>query len=166
MQRNFWGKQYPALKKILLMTYNTKKKVFHRYMWGKKFLTPEVWEKIIISTKSRIHPFPTNVQWSCQPFRGLARVLMLWFSRLKFCISRLKKRRWKIQMKREIQWNAQFPFCGQTKAFRYEVVFRGIEPLFYTADRSAWFVFNQPRQLGFWRNLRYILYFKGKEVRF
>ena len=148
MQRNFWGKQYPALKKILLMTYNTKKKVFHRYMWGKKFLTPEVWEKIIISTKSRIHPFPTNVQWSCQPFRGLARVLMLRFSRLKFCISRLKKRRWKIQMKREIQWNAQFPFCGQTKAFRYEVVFRGIKPRFYTADRSAWFVFNQGSEVS------------------
>ena len=40
-------------------------------------------------------------------------------------------------------------FFGQTKAFRYEVVFRGIEPRFYTADRSAWFVFNQPRQRGF-----------------
>ena len=123
-----------------------KKKVFHRYMWAKKFLTPEVWEKIIISTKSRIHASPTNVQWSCQPFRGLgkkriwhlskchpsmkwlARVVMLWFSRLKFCISRLIKRRWKIQMKREIQWNAQFPFCGQTKAFRYEIVFRRIQP--------------------------------------
>ena len=148
------------------MTYNTKKTVFHRYMWGKKFLTPEVWEKIIISTKSRIHASPTNVQWSCQPFRGLwkkriwqlskchpsmkwlARVIMLWFSRLKFCISRLKKRRWKIQMKREIQWNAQFPFCGQTKAFRYEVVFRGIEPRFYTADRSAWFVFNQGSEVS------------------
>ena len=153
-------------------------------MWAKKFLTPEVWEKIIISTKSRIHASPTNVQWSCQPFWGLgkkriwhlskchpsmkwlARVVMLWFSRLKFCISRLKKRRWKIQMKREIQWNAQFPFCGQTKAFRYEVVFRGIEPRFYTADRSAWFVFNQPRQRGFWRNLRYILYFMVKESAF
>ena len=70
MQRNSWEKQYPALKKILLMTYNAKKKVFHCYMWGKKFITPEVWEKIIASTKSCIHPSPTNVQWSCQPFRG------------------------------------------------------------------------------------------------
>ena len=150
-------------------------------MWAKTFLTPEVWEKIIISTKSRIHASPTNVQWSCQPFRGLgkkriwhlskchpsmkwlARVVMLWFSRLKFCISRLKKRRWKIQMKREIQWNAQFPFCGQTKAFRYEIVFRGIQPCFYTADRSAWLVLNQPRQRGFWRHLRYIPYSMIKE---
>ena len=46
-------------------------------------------------------------------------------------------------MKREIQWNAQFPFCGQTK-----VVFRGIEPRFYTADRSAWFVFNQGSEVS------------------
>jgi len=45
MQRNSWEKQYPALKKILLMTYNAEKKVLHRFMWGKKFLTPEIWEK-------------------------------------------------------------------------------------------------------------------------
>ena len=122
VQRNSWEKQHPALKKLLLMTYNAKKrkKVFHRYMWGKK----EVWEKIITSTKSPLHPSPTNVQWSCQPFRGWGKkriwhlskclhlqngwraFIMLWFSRLKFCISRLKKRRWKIQMEREIQWNA------------------------------------------------------------
>ena len=25
---------------------------------------------------------------------------------------------------------AKFPFCGQTKAFRYEIVFRGIQPCF------------------------------------
>ena len=37
-------------------------------MWGKKFLTPEVWEKIITS-KLPIPSSPTNVQWSCQPFR-------------------------------------------------------------------------------------------------
>ena len=28
MQRNSWEKQYPALKKILLMTYNTEKKSY------------------------------------------------------------------------------------------------------------------------------------------
>ena len=49
MQKNSWEKQYPALKKILLMTYNTEKKILHLYMWGKKFLTLEVWEKIITS---------------------------------------------------------------------------------------------------------------------
>ena len=25
----------------------------------------------------------------------------------------------------KVQKNAQFPFCGQTRAFRYEIVFRG-----------------------------------------
>ena len=40
---------------------------------------------------------------------------------------------WKYDDKRhkwteKVQWNAQFPFCGQTKAFRYEIVFRRIQP--------------------------------------
>ena len=29
-----------------------------------------------------------------------------------------------------VQKNAQFPFCGQTRAFRSEIVFRGIQPCF------------------------------------
>ena len=53
MQRNSWDKQYPALKKILLMTYNVEKKSYS-VMWGKKFLTPEVWEKLF----SQNHPYP------------------------------------------------------------------------------------------------------------
>ena len=35
-----------------------------------------------------------------------------------------------------------FLFCGQTKAFRYDIAFRGIQPCFFT-DRSAWLVLNQ-----------------------
>ena len=70
-----------------------------------------------------------------------------------------KRQKWK----EKVQKNAQFPFCGQTKAFRYEIVFRGIQPCFYTADRSAWLVLNQPRQRGFWRHLRYIPYSMIKE---
>ena len=64
MQRNSWETQYPALKKILLMTHNAEKNILHRRMRGKKILTPEVWEKMITS-KSPISPFSTNVQWSC-----------------------------------------------------------------------------------------------------
>ena len=60
-----WKKYYSW--RIML---KKEKKSFTVYMWGKKFSTPEVWEKIITSTKSPIHPSPTNVQWSCQPFRG------------------------------------------------------------------------------------------------
>ena len=70
-----------------------------------------------------------------------------------------KRHKWK----EKVQKNAQFPFCGQTKAFRYEIVFRGIQPCTYTADRSAWLVLNQPRQRGFWRHLRYIPYSMIKE---
>ena len=29
-----------------------------------------------------------------------------------------------------LQKNAQFPFCEQTRAFRYEIVFRGVQPCF------------------------------------
>ena len=32
--------------------------------------------------------------------------------------------------KEKVQKNAEFPFCGQTKVFRYEIVFRGIQPCF------------------------------------
>ena len=32
--------------------------------------------------------------------------------------------------KENVQKNAQFPFSGETKAFRYEIVFRGIQPCF------------------------------------
>ena len=37
-----------------------------------------------------------------------------------------KRHKWK----EKVQKNAQFPFCGQTKVFRYEIVFRGIQPCF------------------------------------
>ena len=37
-----------------------------------------------------------------------------------------KRQKWK----EKVQKNAQFPFCGQTKAFRYEIVFGGIQPCF------------------------------------
>ena len=40
-----------------------------------------------------------------------------------------KKHNWK----EKVQSNAQLPFCGQTRAFRYEIVFRRIQPCFYTA---------------------------------
>ena len=59
------------------MTYtcNAEKKILHRYMSRKKTSNSrEVWERILpIQTKSVKSPIPhspTNVQWSCQPFRG------------------------------------------------------------------------------------------------
>ena len=35
MQKNSWEKQYPALKKILLMTYNAEKNLTLLYVGGK-----------------------------------------------------------------------------------------------------------------------------------
>ena len=49
-----------------------------------------------------------------------------------------KRHKWK----EKVQKNAQVPFCGQTKAFRYNIVFRGIQPCFLPIG-SAWLVLNQ-----------------------
>ena len=78
-----WGKKhankflrenYPALKKISLMTYNAKKNLAPLYVREKISNSGEVWENILpVQTKSVKSPIPhppTNVQWSCQPFRG------------------------------------------------------------------------------------------------
>ena len=45
------------------------------------------------------------------------------------------------RLKEKVQKNAQFPFCGQTKAFRYEIVFRGSQPCFLHggSERLAYF---------------------------
>ena len=51
----------------------------------------------------------------------------------KILLSRLKIRGKRHKLKEKVQKSALIPFCGQTRAFRYEIVFRGIQPyLFYT----------------------------------
>ena len=70
----FLRENYPALKKISLMTYNAKKNLAPLYVRETISNSREVWEKILpVQTKSVESPIPsspTNVQWSCQPFRG------------------------------------------------------------------------------------------------
>ena len=53
--KKFLVKTISCTKKILFMTYNAEKRILHSYMIyrGKKFLTTEVWEKII-SSKSPV----------------------------------------------------------------------------------------------------------------
>ena len=48
-------------------------------------------------------------------------------------------------MEREVQKNAQFPFCGQTRDFCHEIVLRGIQPCFLHSgsERLACFEPNQ-----------------------
>ena len=75
-------------------------------MPGEKFVTPEVWEKILTQTKSPIPRSSTKVKhqgWARSGFdtfvdvirqqNGWRAFIMWWFSRLEFCISRLKTRR-------------------------------------------------------------------------
>ena len=125
----------------------------------------EVWEKILpIQTKSVKSPTPhspTNVQWSCQPFRGWGkkRIWHLsechpstkWLARVHHVVVfKTKVLHFKIENtpikdtngKKSFKRMLSFLFCGQTKAFRYDIAFRGIQPCFFT-DRSAWLVLNQ-----------------------
>ena len=56
-----------------------------------------------------------------------------------------------------------FLFVDKRKLVAMKLSFVEFNRVFYTADRSAWLVLNQPRQRGFWRHLRYILYSMIKE---
>ena len=58
----FLGKKIPTLKKTSLLTYNAEKNFYLQRGLGKNSQTKSV--------KSRKPQSPTNVQWSCQPFRG------------------------------------------------------------------------------------------------
>ena len=88
---------------------------------------------------------------------------MWWFSRLKFCISRLKIRRYDTKGKRKFKRMLSFLSVGKRKLFAMKLSF---EEFNLTADRSAWLVLNQPRRQGFWRHLRYIPYSMIKEKYF
>ena len=68
---------------------------------------------------------------------------MWWFSRLKFCISRLKIRRYDTKGKRKFKRMLSFLSVGKRKLFAMKLSF---EEFNLTADRSAWLVLNQPRR--------------------
>ena len=133
MQRNSWDKQYPALKKTLLMTYNVEKKSYS-VMWGKKFLTPEVWRKnyyLKITHTPLLHLGPMvmltirgwrkKLIWhlsKCHPStNGWRALIKWWFSRLKFCISRLKIRQRNTQMERESSMECSVSFLWTNESF-------------------------------------------------
>ena len=140
----------------------------------------EVWEKILPQTKSVKSPLPhspTNVQWSCQPFRGWGkkRIWHLskchrsteWLTRFHHVVVfKTKVLHFKIENtpikdtngKRKFKRMLSFLFVDKRKLFAMKLSFEESNLVFYTADRSAWLVLNQPRQRGFWRHLRYIPY--------
>ena len=100
MQRNSWEKQFSALKKILLMTYNAEKKSYTIICGGKNFLLQRFGKKLLPQN----YPYPPPPQTSNGHVNhlggrgrngfdtsGLA-FIKWWFSKLKFPISRLKIR--------------------------------------------------------------------------
>ena len=173
----FLRENYPALKKISLMMYNREKISNSR----------EVWEKILpVQTKSVKSPIPhshTNVEWSCQPFRGWGKKQIWhlcqkchpstkWLARVHdVVIFKTKVLHFKIENtpikdtngKRKFKRMLSFLFVDKRKLFSMKLSFEEFNLVFYTADRSAWLVLNQPRQRGFWRHLRYIPYSMIKE---
>ena len=76
---------------------------------------------------------------------GWRAFIMRWFSRPKFCFSRLKIHRYKTNLKKKLKLMLGFLFVDQRNSseFRYEIVFRGIQPCFFTAGRLACFKPNQ-----------------------
>ena len=60
--------------------------------------------------------------------------------------------------KRKFKRMLRFLFVDKREFFSEKLSFEEFNLVFFTACQSAWLVLNQPRQRGFWRNLRYILY--------
>ena len=183
----FLGEKYPALKKNIAHDVQCCIKILHRYMLRKKFLTPEWFGKRILpiqtkSVKSPIPHSPTNVQWSCQPFMGRRKKRIWHFSKCHpstkwlarvhhVVVFKTKVLHFKIENtpikdtngKRKFKRMLSFLFVDKRKLFAMKLSFEEFNLVFYTADRSAWLVLNQPRQRGFWRHLRYIPYSMIKE---
>ena len=156
----------------------TEKNIAHDVYNAETNLTPlYAWEKNSNSRGSgKIflpklnHPYPTPPEKSNgQPHRGWERrrfctlvdVIMWWFSRPNFRILSLKIRRWH-KWKEKVQKNAQITFCGR-QLFAMKLFFEEFNLVLFAADQRAWLVLNQPRQRGFWRNVRYFLHSMVKD---
>ena len=175
----FLGEKYPALKKIYRSwRIMLKKNLTPLYVREQISYSREVWEKILpIQTKSVKSPTPhspTNVQWSCQPFRGWGKKHIWhlckcnpstkWLARVHdVVVFKTKVLRFKIESTPMKDTNGMrkfkrmLSFLFVDKLFATNLSFEEFNLVFYTADRSASLVLNQPRKRGFWRHLRCIL---------
>ena len=168
MQRNSWEKTISCTEKILLMTYNAQKKSY-TVMWGKKISNSKgVGKKL---SPQLIHPYPpspTNVRLSCQPFRGLGKKRIWHLSKCHpssrvhhVVVFKTKVLHFKIENtpieytsgKRKFK-SAQIPFCVQTRAFRYEIVFRGIQPCFLHGRPKRWACFEPTEAARFLKKVK------------
>ena len=64
--------------------------------------------------------------------------------------------------KEKVQKNAQFPFCRQTRAFPYEIVFRGIQPCFLHGGSERLGYFEPTEAAGFLKKLEVHSVFYGQ----
>ena len=104
--------------------------------WKKKILTPERFGEKFFQDKN--HPYPTPSQTSSghvshlggegrngfdtfvnviHQQNGWRAIMMWWVSRPKFCIKRLKIRRWKTQMERESSKECSVSFLWTNESF-------------------------------------------------
>ena len=65
--------------------------------------------------------------------------------------------------KKKFKKMLSFLFVDKRQLFAMKLCFEEFNFVFFAADQSAWLVLNQPRQRGFWRNVRYFLYSMVKE---
>ena len=164
-----------------LMTYNAEKNL-HRYISGKKFLTPERLGKNsqTKSVKSTIPESSTNIQWSCQPFSvwGKKRIWHFskchpstkWLARVHHVVVfKTKVFHFKIENtpikdtngKRKFKRMLSFLLVDKRKFFAITLSLEGFNLVFYGLERLA--CFEPTWQRGFWRNVRYIPYSMIKE---
>ena len=68
--------------------------------------------------------------------------------------------------KRKFKRMLSFLFVNKRILLAKKLSLEEFDLVFFTTDRSAWHVLNEPRQRGFGRNLRYILYSMVKESTF
>ena len=69
-------------------------------------------------------------------------------------------------MEKKVQENGQFPLCGQTKAFRYEIVFRGIQPCFLHGGSERLACFEPTKAARFLKTFEVHSVLYDKKVRF
>ena len=69
-------------------------------------------------------------------------------------------------MEKKVQENGQFPLCGQTKAVRYEIVFRGIQPCFLHGGSERLACFEPTKAARFLKTFEVHSVLYDKKVRF
>ena len=114
---------------------------------------------------------PTNVQRSCQPFRGWGKKRIWhhskchpstkWLARVHHpVVFKTKVLRFEIENtpikdtngKKKFKRMFSFLFVDKRKLLAMKLSFEECNLVFNTADRIAWLILNQPRQRGFWRH--------------